>query len=954
MRVRSAYSFKTAIGTLDEVFSRVQELGWRAAPLTDRMSTFGFVRWTKLCEKAGVKPVYGVEIPCVPLFGEKKLSADYWTFIARDDISAINKLVFKAGTNPSKEPALSYDQALSAEGVEVVCGERFMIEAVTGDVPDWFHVSLSPSIPIGLYRKAKARGMSFVASPDNLYAREDDKELFRVALGRRSTSQTYPLHLVSDPELAEYLGWFGIDRDDIAEAFDNRDAILDRCTAQLRKAELLVPEKPKPLRDLCLDGAAKRGMILTEAYSGRLEMELGVISEKGFEDYFYILHDIVGWAKERMAVGPARGSSCGSLVCYLLGITAVDPLKYELIFERFIDANRDDLPDVDIDFSDERRDQVFDYAAKTYGEERVARLGAVGMFQARSTLKAAASSLRIPGWRVDKVADSLIERKDGDARADRTLEDTLSETEAGRELFKHHPEVMIACTLEGQPHNIGKHAAGLLLTDKPMLEYVAVNARDRVAWCDKKDAETLNLLKIDALGLKQLSIFERALQLIGVDRPNEFLEAVPLDDAATFDVLNRHQYRGVFQFNGMSVAGLARQIKFESLNDFVAVSALSRPGPLTGGATALWVRRRNGESYGKAVHPILDEVTKDDYGVIVYQETVMKICRELGKMSWADVNKVRKIMGKTQGNEAFAVFWEKFRDGCAENGLNEHNAKVVWDQINGFGSYAFNKSHALAYGMVSYWSAYMKAHHRLEYAAACLDSEAEPDKQLSILRELAGEGIDYVAVDPEQSIDRWIVSEDRSRLLGPIQNIKGIGSATAIDILDSRQTGKPLKAATLKKLKEAKTPIDNLYPIEARIKDLYPDLTAINIFSEPMKVKDIQPGVRGEILMLARIQVLNQKDENDPALIQKRNGVIRTGPTKFLNMFFADDTDEVFVKIDPYKFNQWKNREQTQTLGQWVVDNARVGKSIFAVVGTCPPDFRMIKVKNMRYIGEME
>jgi DNA polymerase III alpha subunit len=252
-----------------------------------------------------------------------------------------------------------------------------------------------------------------------------------------------------------------------------------------------------------------------------------------------------------MVVGPARGSSCGSLVCYLLNITTIDPIPFGLIFERFIDINRTDLPDIDIDFSDERRQLVFDYAEEKYGRAHVARLGTVGLFKPRSALKQAGASLRIPTWRIEKVLDSLIERSSGDARAMFALEDTLKGTEAGRAMLSEFPEALIAGRMEGHPANSSQHAAGIVITQEPVAEYVAVDARSKATMCDKKDAEVLNLLKIDALGLTQLSIFERTLKLAGLPDVSGWLEQLPLDDQAAFDVLNKQHFAGIFQFTGI-------------------------------------------------------------------------------------------------------------------------------------------------------------------------------------------------------------------------------------------------------------------------------------------------------------------------------------------------------------------------------------------------------------------
>jgi DNA-directed DNA polymerase III PolC len=839
--------------------------------------------------------------------------------------------------------------------VFVVAGERLLIDRLPS-VPRHFYVALSPSTPTGLVRKAHEAGLRFVASSDNYYPRPEDKEFYRVTLNRRAGTQTYPMHLMTDKEWLDWVHEEGyLPHDEIYAALDNRNALMEACNAKQQKAKLLVPDKPLSLRAMCEAAAPAKGINLEDpVYAERLERELALIAEKDYEDYFYIISDLIRFAKSKMVVGPARGSSCGSLACYLLDITAIDPIPYGLIFERFIDVNRMDLPDIDIDFSDVHRDLVFRYAEQKYGKERVARLGTVGMFKARSALNQTGISLQIPKWRIDKLADSIIERSSGDSRVNDTLEDTLRTTEQGKALLKDYPEVMMACRMEGHPQISSQHAAGLLLTAEPITEYVAMDARSRAAWCDKKDSEDLNLLKIDALGLTQLSIFERVLELIGRKPISGWLETLPLDDPAAFAVLNQKKWSGVFQVTGTAVRALADQIDFKQLDDLVALGAIGRPGPLGSGGAMNWIKRRAGAAWEKPKHPLLAQLTAETYGVVIYQETVMRITREIGQFSWADTAKIRKLMSARMGDEAFNAWWTKFRDGAVANGMPEHEAKELWDQINSFGSWAFNKSHAVAYGIISYWCCWLKAHHPLEFAAATLDAESDPVKQLALLRELAAEGVTYVAVDPEHSTDRWSIApvddpgrsgSDR-RLVGPLTAIKGIGPATVLEIMDARKSGKALRPVLTKRLTNAKTAVDSLFPIADRVRELHPDLSAINIVSEPVRIKDIQiNGRHQEVMVFAKVVKIAPRDENEEINVAKRGGRRITGPTSSINTFWQDDSDEIFVKIDRFTYER---------LGRPFLDKARSGKSLYAIKGTCPPDFRMIKVTQMRYLGEIE
>lgn len=956
-RIRTGYSFKTAVGSIEDVLARLKEIGHPVAPITDRNSTFGFVRWAKAAKKAELRPIFGVELACCPFLGENRPPADHWTFLAIENLEPLHQLITKATTNPGKDPMLTYEQAFNAKGVIKIAGDRLLVGHLPKGRLENFFVALSPSTPRGLFKEVntlnyvrkKNEQIPFIACSQNFYPKAEDKEFYRVALGRNADTQTYPTHILSDEE------WIAavtpITKNSthplIAAALNNRNKVWDQCKAQLRKAKLLIPEKKKTLLQLCQEGAKRTGTNLKDPiYKERLERELELIKQKNFEDYFYIIADLVNYAKKHMIVGPARGSSCGSLVCYLLNITTIDPIPYGLIFERFIDINRSDLPDIDIDFSDARRDLLFKYAEQKYGSDRVARLGTVGLFKARSALKQTGNALRIPTWMTEKVLDGVIERSSGDSRAMMTLIDTMEGSVAGEALLKEYPEAKMAARMEGHPNNASQHAAGIVVTDEPLIEYVAVDGRTGAVMCDKKDSEELNLLKIDALGLTQLSVFERVMQRIGKPDISGWLETIPLDDPSAFDVLNKGQFAGIFQFMGQALRSIVAQVQIDRLDDIVTITALARPGPLATGGASSWVRRRMGQERPDTIHPMLTELTKETYGVVVYQETVMRIVRELGKFSWEDTSAIRKAMSGRLGDEFFAKYWEAFKKGAGENGIEEPLAKMIWDQINTMGSWAFNKSHAVAYGIVSYYCCWLKAHYPLEFAAATLDAESAPDKIIFMLRELEREGIGYIPVDPEHSSDKWEIKTDENGkrlLVGPLWMIKGIGPASVREILTAREKGLPIRETLVKRILQAKTDIDTLYPIRDTIKKLHPDLTELNIFSEPTPVDQVVAGEVNEVMIFACLTKIATKDENEAINIQKR-GYAVSGPHWALNLFARDDTGEIFCKIDRWKFEQ---------MGTKVIERGRPGKVLYAIKGSVPKTFRMISVEAIRYLGEL-
>jgi DNA polymerase III alpha subunit len=948
--IRTGFSFKSAVGHLPDVIERLVEIGWTVAPIADTLSTFGFIEWRKQAEAKKLKPVYGVELAVTTNKGLKRPELDWWTFLAKDSLRPLHDLIALATSAPGRDAALTYDEAIHAPGLYKITGPLVKLEGVSPMFDEDTYIGLSPAMPRAVFRKAMAESYQFCAMNANRYPRPKDKEFYRVMLWRKASTATFPQHIMSDDEWRRYMGGLGIEPEWLDAAIVNRDNILASCTAKIKTATMLVPDKEMSLRDMCLLGATKLGVDLTNpVYQDRLDRELSMIEAKQFEDYFYIVSDIMRWARQRMICGPARGSSCGSLVCYLLEITAVDPIPFDLLFERFIDTTRSDLPDIDVDFSDQRRQMVFDYVERKYGEERVARLGTVSMFQPRSSLNAAGTALRIPKWMVEDVLDNIIIRSSGDARALQQLEDTLKDTDAGKKLLKEHPEIMVAAEMEGHPSNAGQHAAGIVMTQEPVLEVVAVNSLTKSAMCDKYDAEALNLLKIDALGLTQLSIFERCLELIGHPDDYDFFNRLPLNDPAAFDVLNRRHYAGVFQFMGGALKSLTRQICVESLNDIIAITALARPGPMATGGANIWVRRRNGTEQPTYAHPILEPYLKETLGIVTYQEQVMQIGREVGDLSWEQVAALRRAISKSLGEEFFNQYGDPWKVGAMSRGIPKQVADDFWKDLCSFGSWGFNKSHAVAYGLVSYWCCWLKAHYPVEFAAATLDAESDPIRQIAILRELEEEGIGYVSIDREKSNALWspVTEGNRKYLVGPLTNIKGFGPATVQEILTMRDRGEPLRATVQKRLDEARTEIDTLWPVRDRIKQLHPDLTKLKILTTPTPIAEVasEEDSWPTHVIVGVAQRIVPRDENETVKIAQRNGVKMVGPTAYLNLFMRDDTDDLYCRISRFDYN---------AIGKPVVERGRPGAALYALKGKVPPNFRMLRVDLIRYLGDME
>ena len=433
-RIRTGYSFRNAVGKIEDVMARLKEIDYPAAPITDRASAFGWVRWSKLAEKNGMRPVFGVELAVSKSIKEKRPISDYWTFIAGKDLSAINKLIEKATEQFRYQPLLTYEQALES-GVTIIIGHRSDLDLIPPHLNTY--VGLGPASSKGYINKALKMKHRLIAVSDNKYVNEGDAGFYEVVCGRNASTQSYMQHILSENEWEIAVAKAQLSGAHLRQAMMNTKSVLNKSIANLDSAQLLVPEKPKTLEAMCLEGAAKLNIDMNDpVYKERMYYELDLISEKNYEDYFYIVSDICEFARERMIVGPARGSSCGSLVCYALGITTVDTIPHGLIFERFIDINRDDLPDIDIDFSDQQRQLVFDYINDKYGKERCARLGTVAMYKSKSAIGESGAALHVPRWKCDAVSESMIERSSGDSRALNTLEDTFKTMPAGIELLE--------------------------------------------------------------------------------------------------------------------------------------------------------------------------------------------------------------------------------------------------------------------------------------------------------------------------------------------------------------------------------------------------------------------------------------------------------------------------------------------------------------------------------------
>lgn len=918
LRVRTEYSFGEVYGKVPDVVARLKEIecGWAA--IVDSGGTWGHVRWSQEMAKAGISAGFGAELRLTAPDGVKRAC---WALA--EDTRKFYQFM-------SSGPESVADMA-ARPGVL-----RFAGNALTD--PELFdYVDVNPdsiSAALDAIELAKRTGKPLVITGSNGHPGPKDVAHYQ-AWGRNE--KVTPSHILGHIDWRSAF-WF-LDDAQFAKAVANTREVAERI-GPLTLPTAPIISVPGDLAALVEEGRLYRlskGHIeaWSDVYQARLDREMDMIRQKAFESYFIVVSDLVVWAKQRMLVGPARGSSAGSLVCYLLRITEVDPIPNELLFERFIDINRNDLPDIDIDFNDQKREQVFEYLASKYGSENVARIGSINTLKPRSVMAHVGKRLGIPLNATFAVTNVLIEYSSGDSRYGKGLEDTLNNTGPGRDFQERYPEAALMNELENHASHTGVHAAGVIVSNLPVTQYCTV--RDGIAQLDKKDAETLNLLKIDALGLRTLGVIEEA----GCITPEE-LYGLKLDDPEVLKIFNEQKFSGLFQFEGAAQRRVSQQIDTNNFKRIDHVTALARPGPLGGGAAGHYIQRAAGREEVTYRHPSMAAYLADTMGVVLYQEQVMRIVRELGQFTWEETSVIRKAMSGRKGKEFFDQRGEVFAKGCQEQGIPVEQAKEIWNEICSFGAWGMNKSHTTSYAVISYWCAYMKRYFPLEYAAACLRNAKDDEQTIEILRELRDEGISYVPFDPELSEQSWSVKQ--GRLIGGFNNLHGIGPVKAAAYVQKRAAG-GLTEKDLAALAKCKVKADDLAPAHTLYGDYYRNPSNYNINGRVSEFTELEDNENG--VVVCRIIRKERRDENETVRLARRGGVRKEGNSMFLDMFVVDDSvsKPVVVRI---KSDLW------DPIGIKIADGAIDGQDWFLVRGRWLKQFSMLIAKKIKCLTNPE
>lgn len=835
LHVHTEYSLLDGAARIKEVVRRAKDLGMPALAITDHGAMYGVVDFYRECMAQGIKPLLGCEVYVAPrTMADRTPKVDdnlhHLVLLAENETGYRNlmELVSRGFTEgfyykPRVDRLLldrlnrglialsgcmageisahllqgEFKKARQVAGTyrEIFGRENFFLELQNHGLEEQRRINS------GLLRLSQELGIKVVATNDVHYVNQEDAAIQDILLciqtgktvndPKRLRFQSNQLYLKTAAEMAAVFR-------DLPEALTRTVEIAERCRVAFTFGKYHLPAYPVPeghspasyLRELCYTGLRRRYGEPTPEQIDRLEFELRIIEEMDYPSYFLIVWDLISFARENgILVGPGRGSAAGSIVAYVLGITSIDPLKYGLLFERFLNPERISLPDIDTDFCYELRGKVIDYVFERYGADQVAQIATFGTLAARAAIRDVGRALGLPYGDVDRVA-RLVPGEPG-----MTITRALEASPDLRELSEGDPAVKrlleIAARLEGIPRHASTHAAGIVIAPEPLINFLPLHriADGTVATQFTKEAvENLGLLKMDLLGLRTLTVIGNTLKLVK-ERSNVKIDPdrLPLDDPATYNLLCLGETVGVFQLESRGMRSLLRELKPSVFEDLIALVALYRPGPLGSGMVEDFVRRKHGETKVLYPHPSLEPILKETYGVILYQEQVMQIASTLAGFSLGEADLLRRAMGKKKP-EILAGLRARFIEGAATNGISVELAGEIFDLMEYFASYGFNKSHSAAYAMVAYQTAYLKANYPAEYMAALLTSAKDnSDKVAAYVEECRRLGIEVLPPDVNESGHDFTVVENGIRF--GLSAVKNVGEGAVESIIAAREEG---------------------------------------------------------------------------------------------------------------------------------------------------------------------
>ena len=840
LHTHSHYSLLDGLSKIDALIARAKACQMPALALTDHGNLYGAIEFYKKAKKAGVRPIIGVEAYVAtrtrfdkqPGVDDKRFNL---TLLAQNHSGYKNliKLVTKSHLEGYYyKPRV--DKALLAELHEgIICLSGCMtgelsrtlrnkgmdaagtVAAEYRDIfgPEHYFIEIMhhPAIEGAeklrkeLTALAQNLRIPLVATQDSHYPTPEERKAHSVLIAVQTNSDVGEAALFRE----EHEDFSFIDTEtalryfnNTPEAVANTGRIAERCDVELELGKWVFPDfhadkgmtYDEQLRALAYAGLAERGLARTKEVEEGLGYELGVIEEKKFSPYFLVVSDILRYAREQNILSTIRGSVSGSLVTYLVGITNVNPLDYKLPFERFLNPERPSAPDIDMDFADNRRDEVINYAREKYGEDKVAQIGTFGTMLARGAVRDVARALGYPYGTGDRIARLIPIGSQGFPM---TIDRALALSAELQELYDKDAEtrevVDLARKLEGCARHISVHAAGVVISPEPLSEFVPVQLDPKggkvITQYDMHAVDDVGLLKFDFLGITNLAILGDSVRLVkslrGIDVD---IEQIPLDDGNTFALLSRGETAGLFQLNGAGMTRYLKDLEPSSIHDINAMVALYRPGPIDSIPTYIACKRHPERiTY---VDPRMEEILKDSYGVIAYQDDVLLIAIQLAGFSWLEADKLRKAMGKKIPEEMEAQR-QKLLDGLVKKGMSLGNAQKLWKLIEPFAAYGFNKAHAASYGRVAYQTAYMKANYPIEYMTAILSAEAGDAEKIALtINECTRMGIRVLPPDVNESHGDFTIVMVEAKAPDTIRfglhSIKNLGTEISDAIIGER------------------------------------------------------------------------------------------------------------------------------------------------------------------------
>ena len=843
----SEYSLLDGLSKMKEMVARAKELNMKSIAITDHGNMYGAIKFYKECKDQGIKPIIGAEIYVAKKSRHDKTVEDkdynhlillaknfkgYQNLMKIISVSHLEGFYYKPRTDIKlleeypeglicltacvngyiSDPLLANDKSEAVrrlEKLQSIYGENLFLEIQR-------HLNVPPQEPLNemLIELSKKYAVPLVATNDNHYINSQDAEAQEILLciGTQTTIETEnrKLSMIGSPDFyiksaEEMQNTFS----DLPDAITNTLKIAEMCDLEIPLGKWIMPKFTVPdnmtqeefLRVELNRGLEKRYKTITPEITERVEYELSVITKKGYEAYFLIVADFVNWAKKNnISVGPGRGSAAGSVISYALGITDIDPFYFKLPFERFLNPFRPSAPDIDLDFADTRRDEVIEYVTKKYGDDKVAQIITFGTMEARGAVRDAGRALGMPYAGPDRIAKMIPPGWQGHAM---TIDTALTQSQDLARAYKTEQETKrlldVAKKLEGVARHASVHAAGVVIADKPLTDYTPLqresNGERIVTQYDMYTVgeDGVGLLKMDFLGLRNLTIIEETLRFIKINKGKTIdVSTLPLDDKPTYDLLSSAETTGIFQLESAGMRRYIKELKPTSIFDLMAMVALYRPGPMQN--IPEFIARKHDPNKISFPDPRLKDILEPSYGILTFQDDVLLTTIALAGYTWLDADKFRKAMGKKIPSE-MKKQKEIFIDGAIKNGLTKSKAEEIFELIAPFAGYGFNKAHASCYATIAYRTAYLKAHYPVEFMTALLTAEsrgttgpAKNEKIAQAIAECKRLNVPILAPSVNKSEPDFSI-EDGIKVRFGLSAIKNVGEAAITTILSARNNG---------------------------------------------------------------------------------------------------------------------------------------------------------------------